>query len=120
MGGALRSVKEFVQGEIGNSKKSARNASFVGKDGRRYTWKVNRKSLALVRDDLPEDQPVAVYHREKRYMHVLRMSQHPYLEITSAAMDTLDSLIRAGGMGCDEQSQPANLFIAKFPPNFYS
>lgn len=49
----------------------------------------------LIRDDLPENQPVAVYHREKRYMHVLRMSKHPYLEITPAAMDTLDSLICA-------------------------
>ena len=48
----------------------------------------------LVREDMPEDQPVAVYHREKRYMHVLRMSQHPYLMIQPAAMDTLDSLIR--------------------------
>lgn len=49
----------------------------------------------LVREDLPESQPVAVYHREKRYMHVLRMSKHPYLEITPAAMDTLDSLVCA-------------------------
>lgn len=42
---------------------------------------------------MPEDEPVAIYHREKRHMTMLRMSQHPYLEVDSAAMDTLDSLI---------------------------
>lgn len=42
---------------------------------------------------MPEDQPVAVYHREKRHAGVLRMSQQPYLEIDSCALDTLDSLI---------------------------
>lgn len=42
---------------------------------------------------MPEDKPVAVYHREKRHMLVLRMSKHPYLEIDPIALDTLDSLI---------------------------
>ncbi|KAF7799688.1 hypothetical protein EIP86_010930 [Pleurotus ostreatoroseus] len=96
-GGALKSVKEFLQGdkESGSEKVASlhRHASFVGKDGKRYTWKVGRKHLELLREDLPADQPVAVYHREKRYMHVLRMSRQPYIEITPAAMDTLDSLI---------------------------
>lgn len=36
---------------------------------------------------------MAVYHREKRHVGVLRMSQQPYLEIDSCALDTLDSLI---------------------------
>lgn len=47
----------------------------------------------LLREDLPEDKPVAVYRKQKRYAGVLRMSKHPYLEIDPAAMDTLDSLI---------------------------
>lgn len=34
-----------------------------------------------------------MYHQEKRHMAVLRMSEHPYLEVDAAAMDTLDSLI---------------------------
>ena len=42
---------------------------------------------------MPEDKPVAVYHKEKRHMHVLRMSRHPYLEVDPVALDTLDSLI---------------------------
>ena len=42
---------------------------------------------------MPEDQPVAVYYKEKRYAYMLRMSKYPYLEINAAAMDTLDSLI---------------------------
>lgn len=42
---------------------------------------------------MPDDKPVAVYHKEKRYAFVLRMSQLPYLEIDPVAMDTLDSLI---------------------------
>ena len=42
---------------------------------------------------MPEDKPVAVYHKEKRHMLVLRMSKRPYLEVDSVAMDTLDSLI---------------------------
>ncbi|TCD64677.1 hypothetical protein EIP91_003791 [Steccherinum ochraceum] len=70
-------------------------ASFNGKDGRKYTWRGDQKHLELLREDMP-DYPVATYHRQKRYMYVLRMSQHPYLEVDSAAMDTLDSLILIG------------------------
>lgn len=47
----------------------------------------------LVREDMPDDQPVAVYHRQKRHMFVLRMSKQPYLEVDPVALDTLDSLI---------------------------
>ncbi|THH31870.1 hypothetical protein EUX98_g2315 [Antrodiella citrinella] len=67
-------------------------ASFNGKDGRKYTWRGDHNRLELLREDMP-DRPVATYHRQKRYFYVLRMSQHPYLEVDAAAMDTLDSLI---------------------------
>jgi hypothetical protein len=46
-----------------------------------------------MREDMPEDKPVAVYHRERRYAYMLKMSRHPYLEVDPVAMDTLDSLI---------------------------
>ena len=42
---------------------------------------------------MPDDQPVAVYHDKKRHMFVLRMSEHPYLEVDPVALDTMDSLI---------------------------
>ena len=44
----------------------------------------------LIREDYP-GRPVAAYHKEKRYLHVLRISQHPYIEIdltwTEATLD---------------------------------
>ncbi|KAI0818656.1 hypothetical protein BC629DRAFT_1588008 [Irpex lacteus] len=80
-GGALQPVGEFWQ------------STFHGKDGKRYTWRTGSKRLELLREDLPEDKPVAVYHREKRFAYMLRMSQLPYLEVDPVAMDTLDSLI---------------------------
>lgn len=96
-----------------------RQTSFHGKDGKRYTWRAGRGQLEvspafsptlvapfrarslspgvtvpqLVREDMPEDKPVAVYHKEKRYAFMLKMSRHPYLEVDPVAMDTLDSLI---------------------------
>lgn len=67
-------------------------ASFKGKDGRQYTWRGDQKHLELLREDMPE-RPVATYHRQKRHFYVLRMSQHPYLEVDAAVMDTLDFVI---------------------------
>ncbi|KAI0792684.1 hypothetical protein C8Q75DRAFT_750891 [Abortiporus biennis] len=88
-GGVFKPETEFLKNEDGGKK----SASFTGKDGKKYTWKGDHRRLELVRDDLPSDKPVAIYHRQKRYAFVLRMSRHPYLEIDSAALDTLDSLI---------------------------
>ena len=34
----------------------------------------------MLRDDRPHT-PVAAYHKEERLLHVLRMSQYPYLEV---------------------------------------
>lgn len=48
----------------------------------------------LIREDRPS-QPVAAYHKEKRFMHLLRISQYPYLEVDkSSTADVLDQLIR--------------------------
>ncbi|KAK7688899.1 hypothetical protein QCA50_007590 [Cerrena zonata] len=83
-GGVTTRAEEFLVKD-----ESAGTAKFRGKDGKMYTWRVDHDELELFR----EDQPVAWYHRQKRYLGLLRMSQHPYLEIDSMAMDTLDSLI---------------------------
>ncbi|EIN07948.1 hypothetical protein PUNSTDRAFT_135465 [Punctularia strigosozonata HHB-11173 SS5] len=66
---------------------------FRGKDGRTYTWTVKDDHLELLRNDISEYHPLAVYHKHRRFMHVLRVSEHPYLEVDPIALDTLDSLI---------------------------
>lgn len=92
-GGALTPASRFLEGDAEPDPAGMKRAAFRGKDGKKYIWRANKKQLELVREDMPEDKPVAVYHREKRHMSLLRMSQHPYLEVDTAAMDTLDSLI---------------------------
>ncbi|KAI0373198.1 hypothetical protein BV20DRAFT_938349, partial [Pilatotrama ljubarskyi] len=67
-------------------------AWFRSKDGHRYTWHADKKRLELIRDD-NFDKPVASFHKERRYLHVLRMSQHPYLEVHASALDSLDYII---------------------------
>ncbi|TBU26089.1 hypothetical protein BD309DRAFT_868996 [Dichomitus squalens] len=69
-------------------------AWFRGKDGRKYTWYGDKKRLELRRDDRP-DRPVASYHKEKRLLHVLRISQYPYLEVDRdpAVIETLDYVV---------------------------
>ena len=47
---------------------------------------------------LDTQKTVAAYHREERFLHVLRMSRLPRLEVDRAAMDTLDSLISKYGI----------------------
>ncbi|KAI0699658.1 hypothetical protein BC835DRAFT_522178 [Cytidiella melzeri] len=86
-GGALQPVAKFLE------KDGIKQSTFHGKDGKRYTWRARHRRLELVREDMPEDKPVAVYHKQKRFAYVLKMSQHPYLEVDPVAMDTLDSLI---------------------------
>ncbi|KAI0806804.1 hypothetical protein C8Q74DRAFT_1189701, partial [Fomes fomentarius] len=68
-------------------------AWFRAKDGRKYTWFADKERLELMRDD-PSEKPVAVYHKEKRFLHMLRISQYPYLEVDSdpATIDILDHL----------------------------
>lgn len=41
----------------------------------------------------PEDRPLAVYHRHKRYFFMLKMSRLPYLEVDPSLMETLDTVI---------------------------
>ena len=50
--------------------------------------------VQLLRDDRP-NTPVAAYHKEKRYMRVLRMSQYPYVEVDPdpSTIEGLDYLI---------------------------
>ncbi|KAI0333147.1 hypothetical protein GY45DRAFT_1245302, partial [Cubamyces sp. BRFM 1775] len=67
-------------------------AWFHSKDGHKYTWHADKKRLELMRDDAP-DKPVAAFYKERRYLHVLRMSQHPYLEIHASVLDCLDYVI---------------------------
>ncbi|KAI0093835.1 hypothetical protein BDY19DRAFT_989369 [Irpex rosettiformis] len=87
-GGASQPADTFlVKGD------EARRSTFHGKDGKRYTWRASSKRLELRRDDMPEDKPVAVYYKEKRYAYALKMSRLPYLEVDPVVMDTLDSLI---------------------------
>ncbi|KAL0947686.1 hypothetical protein HGRIS_013774 [Hohenbuehelia grisea] len=90
-GGELRPVDEVVK--KGDSETSnPLSWQFTGKDGRIYRWQTKRRHLELVRDDSTE-KPVAVYHRHKRHLFVLRMSRRPYLAIDSSIMDTLDMVI---------------------------
>lgn len=44
-----------------------------------------------MRDD-PSEKPVAAYHKEKRFLHMLRISQYPYLEVDTdpATIEVLD------------------------------
>ncbi|GJE88054.1 hypothetical protein PsYK624_041370 [Phanerochaete sordida] len=92
-GGALTPAHRFLEDGLEPDTTGMKRAAFRGKDGKKYIWRANKRQLELIREDMPEDEPVAIYHREKRHMTMLRMSQHPYLEVDSAAMDTLDSLI---------------------------
>ncbi|KAI0628756.1 hypothetical protein C8Q77DRAFT_1067261 [Trametes polyzona] len=69
-----------------------RRAWFRSKDGRKYTWRAHKKRLELTREDEPET-PLVTFHKEKRYLHVLRMSQHPYLEVHPSALESLDYII---------------------------
>ena len=50
--------------------------------------------VQLLRDDRP-DTPVAAYHKEERLLHVLRMSQYPYLEVDRdpTIIESLDYVI---------------------------
>ncbi len=46
----------------------------------------------LFREDCT-NKPVAAFHKERRFLHVLRISQYPYLEIDASTIDTLDYLV---------------------------
>ncbi|PIL30695.1 hypothetical protein GSI_07399 [Ganoderma sinense ZZ0214-1] len=71
-----------------------RQAWFRGKDGKRYIWYADKERVELLRDDRP-DKPVAAYHKEERLLHVLRMSQYPYLEVDRdpTIIESLDYVI---------------------------
>ena len=48
----------------------------------------------LIREDRPS-QPVAAYHKEKRFLRVLRIAQYPYLELDAdATAAVLDQVVR--------------------------
>ncbi|TFY82240.1 hypothetical protein EWM64_g1781 [Hericium alpestre] len=89
-GGEFRPVEEFLRRQEGEAITSGR---FRGKDGRSYLWRLNHRNLELVHEDAPEGKPLAVFHRQKRYFFVLRMSRQPFIEIDMSVLDTLDSLI---------------------------
>ncbi|KAI0263743.1 hypothetical protein BC834DRAFT_827063 [Gloeopeniophorella convolvens] len=89
-GGEFRTVDEFLGADAPETK-----GHFRGKDGREYVWRVNQESqLELVLAGAPDNErPLAVYHRHKRFLLVLRIKHLPYLEIQPSVIDTLDSLI---------------------------
>ncbi|KAH9857533.1 hypothetical protein C2E23DRAFT_279099 [Lenzites betulinus] len=96
--GELRAVEDFLHTEkaagAGRDPNELR-AWFRSKDGHKYTWRAHKKrleELQLTRDDDP-DKPLVTFHKEKRYMHVLRMSQHPYLEVHPSALESLDYIV---------------------------
>lgn len=89
-GGEFRPVDEFLRVREGDADPHGR---FKGKDGKEYVWRVKNRQLELVRESTPDGKPVAVFHKHKRYLFVLRMSRLPYIEIESDVLDTLDSLI---------------------------
>ncbi|KAI0062034.1 hypothetical protein BV25DRAFT_689489 [Artomyces pyxidatus] len=88
-GGEFRPVDEFLQ----SAGEEAKTGRFRGKDGRAYVWVIKDRHLELVREAAPDEKPLAVFHRHKRWLFVLRMSRHPYIEIDPSVLDTLDSLI---------------------------
>ncbi|KAI0689035.1 hypothetical protein C8T65DRAFT_589082, partial [Cerioporus squamosus] len=67
-------------------------AWFRGKDGFKYIWFADAERLELFREDR-RDKPVAAFHKEKRFLHVLRISQYPYLEIDASIIETLDYVV---------------------------
>ncbi|RPD59299.1 hypothetical protein L226DRAFT_104552 [Lentinus tigrinus ALCF2SS1-7] len=110
-GGEYRAVDEFlhVEANPANGGENARpdpkgkgkerekgmdeiRAWFRGKDGFRYTWHAGEKHSELFREDHP-NKPVAAFHKEKRFLNVLRISQYPYLEVDPSTIETLDYLV---------------------------
>ncbi|KAI8999115.1 hypothetical protein BD414DRAFT_407831 [Trametes punicea] len=79
-----------AEGEL--TERISRRAWFRSKDGRKYIWYADKKGLELTRDDVPA-QPVVTFHKEKRFLHVLRMSQYPYLEMHPSVLESLDYII---------------------------
>ena len=88
----------------------SRDSRFRGKDGKYYQWRLRKGRLEvsteifprlqkfdistqLFKEEDPEGAPVAIYHKQRRYFLVLRMSRQPYLEVKQSVMETLDSLI---------------------------
>ncbi|OBZ75552.1 hypothetical protein A0H81_04869 [Grifola frondosa] len=124
-GGSFKPVEEFLRSEgdspnmsdlrpsalhcrcIGTNRDESRTACFKGKDGKRYTWSAEKKHLKLMREDTP-DKPVAVYCKQKRFLYVLRMSEHPCLEVDVSTIDVLDHLIGTPPSPMPEQSMTTN------------
>ncbi|KAI0046917.1 hypothetical protein FA95DRAFT_1582851 [Auriscalpium vulgare] len=90
-GGEFRPVEDFLGRPSGED--AFLKGKFQGKDGRSYIWRVKGRHLELVQEDNSGNTPVAVFHPHKRYLFVLRMSRHPYLEIDASMLDALDSVI---------------------------
>ncbi|KAI0648393.1 hypothetical protein C8Q79DRAFT_1008720 [Trametes meyenii] len=94
-GGELRPVEEFLQTNQGNParrKVDELRAWFRCKDGHKYTWHATKRRLELTRDDAP-DKVVGSFHKEKRFLHVLRMSQYPYLQLHASVLESLDYIV---------------------------
>jgi len=67
-------------------------ASFKGEDGSLYTWRSQGGKLQLIKpDDKGGCTLLAQYHDYKRFLFVLRMSQHAFLEIR--APEVVDSIM---------------------------
>ncbi|EGN96363.1 hypothetical protein SERLA73DRAFT_186085 [Serpula lacrymans var. lacrymans S7.3] len=67
-----------------------------GDDGKAYNWSIRNHRLELELLQIkgsPRQNPVAIYHRPKRYFFVGMVSQFGHIDIDSSTMGTLDSLI---------------------------
>ncbi|KAI0781495.1 hypothetical protein BD413DRAFT_608628 [Trametes elegans] len=93
--GEVRAVEDFLhvrpRPENGKGRHEL-SAWFASKDGHKYTWRADKRRLELTRDDAP-DRPLVAFYKEKRYLHILRMSQHPYLELHPSVLDSLDYVV---------------------------
>ncbi|KAI0823913.1 hypothetical protein BC628DRAFT_1323970 [Trametes gibbosa] len=89
---AEHSTRSDVLGDAAHGGASANEGERRGRDDDGAKRVVTTEELQLTREDDP-DKPLVTFHREKRYLHVLRMSQHPYLEVHPSALESLDYII---------------------------
>ncbi|CDO71871.1 hypothetical protein BN946_scf184940.g18 [Trametes cinnabarina] len=81
-------TEDLSEGERGSG---ARTATSTPGTPTRSGWRADYV-LQLTRDDEPAT-PVVAFHKEKRFLHVLRMSQYPHLEIHPSVLDSLDYIV---------------------------
>jgi len=68
------------------------SGQFQAPDGKTFEWEGTPRNLKLKSMDEP-NTVLATYFSEQRYLSFLRMKQHPYIELSPAAMDHIDTII---------------------------